>query len=157
MWIECLTSPAILQADPVVLPLLILGTLASAGSQIASGVQAKKQASKNKRRLREQANEETALRRRRSLLLMGQQRSMFAAGGVDLSSPSAVDVLSATASFEEMAAQRAGSAYRYEADAQGFRGSQAFGAGLMGAGSTILSGASMFVKQGYLGATDTPD
>ena len=126
----------------LVVPIMILGTLASAGSQIYSGQQQKKQAKRNERRLKRQGDEEASLRRRSSRYLLAQQRSMFTAGGVSLTSPSAIDVLAATAAFEERAAQRAGSAYRADAAAQGEYGSQAYGASLIGAGGTILSGAS---------------
>ena len=131
----------------IAMPLMILGTLASAGQQIASGVQAKSQAKKNEKRLEAQGRDELALRRRRSRFLIGEQRSRFSAGGVSLASPTAIDVLAATASFEEMAAQRAADPYRYEAAAQRQRGSQAMGAAGIGAGSTLLSGASMFVTR----------
>ena len=123
------------------------GSFASAGSQIASGVQAKKQGETNAKRLEAQGQDELALRRRRSRFLIGEQRSRISAGGVSLASPTAIDVLAATASFEEMAAQRAADPYRYEARAQKTRGSQAMGAAGVGAGSSLLSGASMFVTR----------
>ena len=126
----------------LVVPIMILGTLASAGSQIHSGMQQKKQARKNEKRLKRQGDEAYALRKRRSKFVLAQQRSMFSAGGVSLTSPSAVDVLAATAAFEERAAQRARDPYRADASAQGEYGSQAYGASLIGAGGTILSGAS---------------
>ena len=142
MWIECLTNPTLLQADPLVTPLLILGVLGTAASQVVRGVQAHKQGQENKRRLRAQGREELALRRRRARLLLGRQRSAFTAGGVSLSSPTAIDVLSSTAAFEEAAAQHAASSFFAEAGAQGAAGSRALASSAIGAGGTLLSGAS---------------
>lgn len=132
----------------VAVPLLILGTVASAASQIYGGAQAKKQGKENARRLERQAAETLMLERRRARFAIGEQRSRITAGGVSLTSPTAIDVLASTAAFEEAAAQRAADPYRWEAEAQRTRGRQAFGASLVGAGSTMLSGASIFAMRG---------
>ena len=125
-------------------PIMILGTLASAGTQIASGVKAKKQGRENKRRLEREAAEAKADRLRQGRFLTDAQRSMFIAGGVDLSSPTAIDVMASTAAYEARAAERAANPYLQEGRAQSLYGSQAFGAGMIGAGTTALSGASAF-------------
>lgn len=141
MWIECLT-PLVLHADPIVTPLLILGMAGGMASQIHSGIQGKKQARENERRLKRQSAEALMLERRRSRFMIGEQRSMIAAGGVSLSSPTAIDVMASTAAYQEAEAQRAADPYRWEAEAQRTRGDQYLGASYVGAGQTALSGTS---------------
>lgn len=107
---------------------------------------------------RERGAEEAALQRRQTARTLGAQRSLLAASGVDLSDTdsSAMNILGDTAQWGEFDAQKAAHQYNlqgwaYENQATSERinsalfqsgAKQASRAGAIGAGASLLSGAT---------------
>lgn len=138
-----------------------IGTLASAGAQYQSAQYGKAMAEQNAKlaeqqglaSLRQGALEQERIARR-ARQIQGQQRALYGASGVDISSGSPLEI---QASTEYMAAQDKAlvrynaelkkwgfdvEAANYKAQAQqyGNMGKSAIVGGLLGAGSTILNG-----------------
>ena len=152
-----------------------IGTLASAGAQYQSAQYGKAMSEQNAKMAEQQGlaslrqgtlEQERIARRARQI--QGQQRALYGASGVDISSGSPLEI---QASTEYMAAQDKAlvrynaelkkwgfdvEAANYKAQAQqyGNMGKSAIVGGLLGAGSTILNGSGLLgSKLGLNGST----
>ena len=155
-----------------------IGTLASAGAQYQSAQYGKAMATQNAKLAEQQGlaslqqgrlEQERIARRARQI--QGQQRAMYGASGVDISSGSPLEI---QASTEYMAAQDKAlvrynaelkkwgfdvesANYKAQASQYGNMGKSALVGGLLGAGSTILTGNGMLGSKlglnGSMGST----
>jgi hypothetical protein len=121
-----------------------LGTLAQAGSQIGTGIQARKAANQQSElstRAAQAAREDELRKGRR---LAGKQRAAFGKSGVKIDEGTPLDVLAQTAADAELNAIRA--AFEFEQQADNFRsaGKIQLTRGILGAGATILGKAEVF-------------
>ena len=141
-----------------------IGTLASAGAQYQSAQYGKAMAEQNAKiaeqqglaSLRQGALEQERIARR-ARQIQGQQRALYGASGVDISSGSPLEI---QASTEYMAAQDKAlvrynaelkkwgfdvesANYKAQAQQYGNMGKSAIVGGLLGAGSTILNGSGV--------------
>ena len=152
-----------------------IGTLASAGAQYQSAQYGKAMAEQNAKlaeqqglaSLRQGALEQERIARR-ARQIQGQQRALYGASGVDISSGSPLEI---QASTEYMAAQDKAlvrynaelkkwgfdvesANYKAQAQQYGNMGKSAIVGGLLGAGSTILNGSGVLgSKLGLNGST----
>lgn len=156
--------------DTLALAFMIIGTLASAYGQYAAGQQAQamykyqsKMAERNAQISELQAKDaekrgaiEEAQHRLKVQGMIGEQKSALAAGGVAVDTGSPLDILVDTAglgefdaqvirrnaSREAWAARTQAQGYRAEAGALKTAGNNAYTSGIVGAGGSLLTGAS---------------
>ena len=153
----------------------VIGTLASAGAQYQSAQYGQAMATQNAKLAEQhgmasltQGRLEQERIARRARQIQGQQRAMYGASGVDISSGSPLEI---QASTEYMAAQDKAlvrynaelkkwgfdvesANYKTQASQYGNMGKSALVGGLLGAGSTILTGNGMLgSKLGLNGST----
>lgn len=149
-----------MQALPLIL--MLGGTAISAVGQIAQGNAAKKTAEANAQlalqegESRREAHKYEGMKLSRERAeLISQQKALYGASGVDISSGTPLDTMAKTAMEYErdigmtgLAGDKAMLKAQNEAEIYKWQGKQAKTAGWFGAGSTLLSG---FGKAAYIG------
>jgi hypothetical protein len=134
-----------MMADPVTLGIValgvsLMGTGMSAFGQYQQG-QAQAAASEyNAAATEEKGKYEESQARDRLRRLLGTQRALYAKAGVDITSGSPLLVMADTAAQGEQEALNIRRGYQTEAGIDRFYGKQYKKAGMIGAGSTFLSG-----------------
>ncbi len=123
--------------------LLFASQLASAGAQVGSGISAQGAARSDARTLRDIGRLSAEDVRRRGKRIKGAQRAAFGAAGVDPSSGTPLEVLTATAEEIELEALR--EQFRFDTAAHQLRreGGEALTRSILGAISTTTDAAAM--------------
>jgi hypothetical protein len=118
--------------------------LATAGTQLGTGLAAGKAANDQARIAEVRARQAAEDERRKGRRLAGKQRAAFGKAGVEIDEGTPLDVLAMTAADAETNAIRAALAFEQQADSLRSAGKVARTQGILGAGATLLGSVETF-------------